>query len=152
MAAGITADENFKMRQQLQLDHQDARLIVDACARESLAIDIAVSIAVLDAGGAVLELSRLDGASFQTPDVARGKALTAVMMRKSSKAVEEAVLSRPTLIAFDDGRLPIQGGLPILVDGVCIGAVAVSGGSPDQDESIASVGLNAFLATLATIE
>lgn len=148
MAAGITADESILMRQQFQLDHSDARLIVEVCEKESLAVDVPVSIAVLDAGGAILEISRLNGASFQTPDVARGKALTAVMTRKSSKVIEDLVLSRPTLATFTDGRLPIQGGLPVLVDGVCVGAVAVSGGTPDQDETIAIAGLNAFLRSI----
>ncbi|WP_213990419.1 heme-binding protein [Sodalis sp. dw_96] len=132
------------MKTELQLDYADARSIADACGNESIRTDVPVSIAVLDPAGHLLLMVRFDGASFQTPEVARGKALTSVMMRKSSKAIEDATLSRPTLGTFNDGRLPIQGGMPIFANGVCIGAVGVSGGTPEQDESIAQAGVDAF--------
>jgi uncharacterized protein GlcG (DUF336 family) len=88
----------------------------------------------------------MDGASFQTPDVARGKALTSAMMKKPSGIIETATLARLTLASFDDGRLPIQGGLPVFSGDQLVGAVGVSGGTPDQDEAIAKAGIDAWAA------
>jgi uncharacterized protein GlcG (DUF336 family) len=132
------------MRQQLHVDYLEARDVLVACSSKADAMGVPVSICILDGSGHPVLTARLDGAPFQTADVARGKALTAVMMRQSSKAIEDVTLERLTLATFDDGRLPIQGGLPLIASGVCVGAVAASGGTPDQDEIIAEAGASAF--------
>ena len=132
------------MKNQPHLDYADAQRIVTASTDAASALGIAASIAVLDPTGHLIFLARMDGASFQTPDVARGKALTSAMMKKPSGVIETATLARLTLASFDDGRLPIQGGLPVFSGEHMVGAVGVSGGTPDQDEAIARAGIDAW--------
>lgn len=132
------------MKNLLMIQYSDALGIADACQAKAAEINIGVSVAVLDGSGHLVFTARYDGAQFQTPDVAKGKALTAVMMRRSSKLIEDAILARLTMTTFNDGRLPIQGGLPLFVDQQCIGSVGISGGTPDQDELIAQAGVDYF--------
>jgi uncharacterized protein GlcG (DUF336 family) len=132
------------MHQQWHIGYDDARKLIDSCAQEAQQLGIPVSVAVLDGAGHIVATARLDGAAFQTIEVATGKALTAVMTRTSSKTVEDATLDRPTLATFRDGRLPIQGGLPLSAHGACVGAIGVSGGTSDQDERIAAAGVTRF--------
>lgn len=133
------------MNTQHILQLTDASAISQACKARATDLNVAVSIVVLDGHGHLILSERLDGAQFQTPDVAKGKALTAVMMRQPSRAIEDAALARLTLCSFRDGRLPIQGGLPLFIHGECVGSVGISGGSPDQDEMIAQAGIEYFL-------
>lgn len=132
------------MKTQLTLQLADAAAISQACKARAAELDVCVSIVVLDGHGHLILSERLDGAQFQTPDVAKGKALTAVMMRQPSKVIEDAALARLTLCSFHDGRLPIQGGLPLFIDEQCVGSVGISGGSPTQDEIIAQSGVEYF--------
>jgi len=136
------------MKNNPSIDMNDARLIIDACIKEADTIGIAVSIAILDNAGHLIISQRMDGAAFQTPEVAKGKALTSVMMKKPSGTIETLTLSRPSLLSFSDGRVPIQGALPVLFDTKLVGAVGVSGGTPEQDESITQAGIDAFFASL----
>ncbi|WP_023639063.1 GlcG/HbpS family heme-binding protein [Dickeya zeae] len=134
------------MKTHSHLDYADAQRIVNASIEAAASLGLAASIAVLDPAGHLVLLARMDGASFQTPDVARGKALTSAMMKKPSSIIETATLARLTLASFDDGRLPIQGGLPVFSGDQLVGAVGVSGGTPDQDEAIARAGIDAWTA------
>lgn len=134
------------MKPHSYLDYADAQRIVNASIEAAASLGLAASIAVLDPAGHLVLLVRMDGASFQTPDVARGKALTSAMMKKPSGIIETATLARLTLASFDDGRLPIQGGLPVFSCDQLVGAVGVSGGTPDQDEAIARAGIDAWAA------
>ncbi|KWF91840.1 hypothetical protein WL94_13260 [Burkholderia cepacia] len=133
------------MKNQLQLDQADAGRIVSAAIEAASRLGIAISIAVLDPAGHLLLLLRMDGAAFQTPDVARGKALTSVMTKQPSGVFETAVIARPTFASVQDGRLPIQGGYPVFSGKECVGAVGISGGTAEQDEAIAKAGIEAWL-------
>ncbi|WP_186013877.1 GlcG/HbpS family heme-binding protein [Burkholderia gladioli] len=128
------------MKSMPRLELSDARRIAAHAIGHAEEIGVAVSVIIVNECGFPVYLERLDGAAFQTPDVARGKALTSVMMRKPSKDIEDAALARPTLAQFSDGRLPIQGGVPLFSGEYCLGAVGVSGGTPEQDEAIAYAG------------
>lgn len=132
------------MRKLFVIQYSDALGIAEACQAKAAELNIGVSVAVLDGSGHSVLCARFDGAPFQTPDVAKGKALTAVMMRRSSKTIEDATLARPTMTTFNDGRIPIQGGLPLFVDQQCVGSVGISGETPDQDELIAQSGVECF--------
>lgn len=133
------------MKTQHLLQLEDASAISQACKIRAAELNVAVSIVVLDGHGHLMLSERLDGAQFQTPDVAKGKALTAVMMRQPSRVIENAALARLTLCSFQDSRLPIQGGLPLFIHKACVGSVGVSGGSPEQDEVIAEAGIEYFM-------
>ena len=98
-----------------------------------------VSIAVVDDGGFLVHLERLDGAVGQSAGIATLKAQTAAMARTPTKALEDVVKERPATGAFP-GRLSVQGGVPILVQGECVGAVGVSGVKSYEDEQVAKAG------------
>lgn len=106
-----------------------------------------VSIAIADDGGHLLWLQRLDGAAPISAHIAPAKARTAALGRRESKVYEEMInqgrasfLSVPTL----EGLL--EGGVPILVDGQCVGAVGVSGVKSSEDAQIARAGIAAVAA------
>jgi glc operon protein GlcG len=105
----------------------------------------------LDSAGYPVAMARMDGASFQSIDVARGKALAAVTMQANSTAIENLSFDPRRGVTFDSaGILPIQGALPLLTRGICVGAVAASGGEPEQDEEVALAGATAFAGLSAS--
>ncbi len=129
------------------LDVADARSIAAAAEAEALRNHWAVSIAIVDDGGQLLWLQRLDGAAPISAQICEAKARTAALGRRESRIYEEminggrtAFLSAPAL----DGML--EGGVPILVDGHCVGAVGVSGVKSTQDAQIARAGIAALSA------
>ena len=132
------------MRMKPSLTAADARLILDAAAVEAVKNHWTVTIAVVDDGGALLALQRMDGAFPQSAEIATRKAWTAAAVRLPTKVMEDMVKDRPALISFP-GQVRVQGGLPILVGGECVGAVGVSGAASPQDEQVARAGVEALL-------
>lgn len=102
-----------------------------------------VCIAIVDDGGFMLALQRMDGAAVTTAKVSVGKARTAALTRRPSKFFEDRVKERPAFIAFPAG-LFIQGALPIMHQGECVGAIGVSGVQSFEDEQIAQAGIAAL--------
>ena len=131
------------MRTKRALSLVDARKIVDAARREAEQRKWNVSIAVVDDGGFLLALERLDGAAPQTPEIATRKAWTAAMVRLPTKTVEDMAKERPGLLGMP-GQLRVQGGLPIQVEGEWVGAVGVSGVASHEDEQVARAGIAAL--------
>lgn len=123
----------------------DVKKIAAASEAEALANGWAVSIAIVDDGGHLLWQQRLDGAAPISAHIAPSKARTAAVGRRESRLYEEMInqgrvsfLSAPTL----DGLL--EGGVPILVEGHCVGAVGVSGVKSSEDAQIAKAGIAAL--------
>jgi glc operon protein GlcG len=131
------------MRNRPSLTASDAQTIIAACKVAASQKRWNVSIAVVDEAGYLLHLERLDGAVLQSPEVATLKARTAALARVPSKSLEDVVKERPAVTTFP-GRLPVQGGLPIMYQGECVGGIGVSGVKSHEDESIASAGLEAL--------
>ena len=102
-----------------------------------------VSIAVVDESGILVAFERMDGANPQSADICRGKAWTAAVTRLATKTLEDVVKDRPATLAFE-GRVPVQGGLPIKVGADCIGGIGVSGAASKDDEQVAHAGLAAL--------
>ena len=102
-----------------------------------------VSIAVTDESGFLLHLERIDGATLSSPEIATLKARTAALSRVPTKFLEDVGKERPATLMFP-GRLPVQGGLPVLYQGECVGAIGVSGVKSPEDEQIAAAGLAVF--------
>jgi glc operon protein GlcG len=96
---------------------------------------------VVDDGGFLLGLTRMDGASAITAEVAAGKARTSALTKRPSKFFEDRVKERPAFIGFPAGLL-VQGGLPIVHDNECVGAIGVSGVQSHEDEQVAQAGVN----------
>jgi glc operon protein GlcG len=127
------------------LSLEDARRAAAAAEAEARQHGWAVAIAVVDDGGHLLWLQRLDGAAPISAQIAPAKARTAALGRRESRVYEEmingpraAFLSAPGL----DGML--EGGVPIIVDGHCVGAVGVSGVKSSEDAQIARAGIVAL--------
>ena len=111
---------------------------------------LAVTVAVVDAGGHPLGLLRMDGARVPSANVASLKAWTSAMFQRPSRAYQTTTAPGADACtslwnAFPGKMLPVPGGYPILVDGDCLGAVGVSGGSSDEDEQLAAEAVKTLL-------
>lgn len=131
------------MRSKTILSAEDAANIVTACKAEAATNNWNVSIAVVDEGGYLLHLERVDGAPLQSPEIATLKAKTAAIAKAPTKALEDVVKDRPA-VGLMPGRLPVQGGVPILHHGECIGGIGVSGVKSSEDELVALAGVKAL--------
>ncbi|MBU6195057.1 MAG: heme-binding protein [Burkholderiales bacterium] len=123
----------------------DVRRVAQAAEAEALKNQWAVTIAITDEGGHLLWLQRLDGAPPVSAHIAPGKARTAALGRRESRVYEEIInqgrtsfLSAPTIDAM------LEGGVPIMAQGHCMGAVGVSGVKSTEDAQIAKAGIAAL--------
>jgi glc operon protein GlcG len=124
---------------------EDCRKLSDAAQAEARKNDWNVAIAILDDGGHLLHFVRMDGATPANARIAVEKGRTAAESRRSSGAWEERVKAGRTVLLRMPGITPVQGGVPIIADGVCIGGVGVSGVQSHEDEQIAVAGIQALL-------
>ena len=104
-----------------------------------------VAIAILDEGGHLLHFLRMDGATPASATISVEKARTAALSRRPSGVWEQRIKEGRTAMLKMPGILPVQGGVPIMVDGACVGAVGVSGVQSHEDEQIAQTGIDALL-------
>lgn len=125
------------------LTFEGARRIAAAAAEEAQRNNWGVSIAVVDPAGELLFFARLDGAHQQSVDISRAKARTAARWRRETKSLEDAVAGGRTVLLAVEGMLPLEGGVPIIVEGRVLGAVGVSGVTSQQDAQIARAGIRA---------
>ena len=133
----------MKTRPVLTLD--DCHKIHAAAEIEARNNNWIVAIAILDDGGHLMHFARMDGASPANAAIAVDKARTAAISRRSSGKWEQLVKDGRTGMLNMPGILPVQGGVPIVAEGTCIGAVGVSGVQSAQDEQIAQAGIDALL-------
>jgi glc operon protein GlcG len=131
------------MRSKPCLTSDDVKKMMAACLAEADKNKWTVTVAIVDDGGFMLSLERMEGAVPTTAEVAVGKARTSALTKRPSKFFEDRVKERPAFIAFPAG-LFIQGALPIMHDGECVGAIGVSGVQSHEDEQIAHAGLAAL--------
>jgi uncharacterized protein GlcG (DUF336 family) len=131
------------MRNKPALTAADVHKMMAACRDEAAKNKWNVTIAVVDDAGFLLHLERLDGAGPMTAEVAASKARTAAVTRRPTKAWEDMVKDRPVFLKFPE-NLPIQGGVPIMHQGDCVGAIGVSGVQSHQDEQVANAGVAAL--------
>jgi glc operon protein GlcG len=132
----------MKTRSMLTLD--DCKNISAAAEAEARRNNWNVCVAIVDDGGHLLHLARMDGGTPANARIAVEKARTAAETRRSTLMWEERVKGGRTSMLKMPGVLPVQGGLPIVVDGVCVGAVGVSGVQSHEDEQIAKAGIDAL--------
>lgn len=129
------------------LDAADARAIAAAAEAEALRNQWAVSIAIVDDGGHLLWLQRLDGAAPVSAYISQEKARTAALGRRESRIYEEMInAGRNSFLSAPKLRGMLEGGVPITVDGHCVGAVGVSGVKSTEDAQIARAGIAALPA------
>jgi len=128
----------------------DARRMTEAGIAKAQQMGVKVSVVVLDDGGHIVSINRMDGAGFVTAEIALGKASASAAFKRSSAQLQSMAEGKPTFFAgistLLHGRfLAGQGALPILKDGGCAGAVGVSGAKSDEDEAIAQACIDAYL-------
>ena len=117
-----------------------AKKLVAAAEVEARKRGATVVIAVVDDGGQLILLERLDDTQVASVEVAIGKARTAAIFRRPSKVFEDQVKNGRVAALALPGATPLQGGIPITVEGKVIGAIGASGNSPQEDEEIALAG------------
>jgi glc operon protein GlcG len=121
-----------------------AKRIAAAAEGEANRRGATVVIAVVDEGGHLLLLERLDDTQVASVEVGIGKARTAAIFRRPSKEFEDQIRNGRVAALALSGATPLQGGIPIKVDGKVVGAIGVSGNTPQEDEDIAKVGAAAI--------
>ncbi len=141
-------DKTTAMKTRNELEFADVKTIAAAAEAEALKNHWAVTIAIVDAGGHLLWLQRLDGAAPVSAHIAPAKAHSAALGCRETKGYEDVIaggrtafLSVPTI----EGLL--EGGVPIMVGGHCLGAVGVSGVKSSEDAQIAKAGIAALNAS-----
>ena len=133
------------MRTKAILEQADIKAIAAAAEAEALANNWAVTIAIVDDGGHLLHLNRLDGAPPLSSHIAPAKANTAAMGRRESKTYEDVINGgRTSFLSAPYVQGMLEGGLPIMKDGHCIGAVGVSGVKSPEDAQVARAGIAAI--------
>jgi uncharacterized protein GlcG (DUF336 family) len=127
------------------LGADDAQTILAAAAAEARANQWAVSIAIVDDGGHLLALQRLDGAAPISAQIAPAKAATAALGRRESRLYEEMInQGRAAFLSAPGLQGMLEGGVPMMVQGQCIGAVGVSGVKSSEDAQVARAGIAAL--------
>jgi glc operon protein GlcG len=139
------------MQMQWNLGHDEAQAAIDAIRAELARRNQAAVIAVADADGELVALLRLDGAPASSVAVAGNKACTAARLRRPSRVLGESLRARGADIAwYGDARFTgWSGGLPVIVNGNVVGAVAVSGLAEDEDVELAAFGAAAAAGAAA---
>ena len=145
MLAALFLQAPNAMKTQSVLELSDVQAIAAAAQAEAQKNNWAVSIAIVDAGGHLLHFQRLNGAPPISSHIAPAKAHTAALGQRESKVYEDVInggrysfLSAPAV----EGML--EGGVPIMKDGACLGAVGVSGVKSNEDAHIAKAGIAAI--------
>jgi len=122
---------------------EDCKKIGAACEAEARKNKWNVVIAILDEGGHLLWLERMDGATPANAEIAIGKGRTAAVTRRTTKTWEDRIAGG-RLAMLGMPVLPVQGGVPIVVQNECVGAIGVSGVQSHEDEQIANAGIAAL--------
>jgi len=127
------------------LNLEGAKAVAAAAAEEARKGGAGGAIAVVDAGGNLLYLERLDHTFAAAANISIGKARSAAQFERETRVFEEAIKNGRTSLIANPELLPLQGGVPILSDGQVVGAVGVAGAmSAQQDEDIAKVAAQAL--------
>lgn len=119
-----------------------AKKVAQTAESEALKNNFTMVITVVDDGGNLVYLERMDNSQIGSIEVAMQKARTAIYFKRPTKSYEEKVMGGNNAILKVPNVLPFEGGLPLIVEGQYIGAIGVSGGSPQQDGSVAQAGVN----------
>ena len=132
-----------------RLTLEGAQTILAAAQARAAEIKVPMDIAVVDDGGHLLAFARMDGAKLSSVEIAIRKAHCAAIRRLPSGPARKGeeinvVLSLGISIASQGRQIPLRGGVPLLVDGVCVGAIGVSNGTEDQDVDVAQAGVRAL--------
>lgn len=153
IAPGHTPVSSSSVAAATTLTLAGAEEVLAAALAKARSLATTGSIAVVDRGGHLLAFARVDGSFPGSPDIAIGKARTAALFEKPTAAFEEIIKNGRTPMLAIEGMTPLQGGVPVRVDGAVVGAIGVSGAaSAAQDEELALAGSAALTPEIASAE
>jgi len=133
------------MQTKFTLELSDVKAMAAAAETEALSNGWAVTIAIVDDGGHLLWLQRLDGAPAVSAHIAPAKAHTAALGRRESKVYEDVINGgRNSFLSAPAIKGLLEGGVPVMKDGQCLGAVGVSGVKSGEDAQIARAAIAAI--------
>jgi uncharacterized protein GlcG (DUF336 family) len=145
LALLVSSPARAQLLQTQTLSLQAAKTMAAAAEAKARENNWNVAIAIVDASGELILFHRLDQTQPASLDIAIGKARTAARFRRPTKVLEDAVAGGRTVLLAVDDAVPLEGGLPIVVDGRVIGAVGVSGVTSQQDAQVAQVAIDALV-------
>ena len=132
------------MRNKPSLTAADAKKMMAACLAEAQKQKWNVTIAIVDDAGYPLLVERMDGCGPISAEVAMGKARASAVTRRPTKFWEDRIKERPAFMTFPSEGQMFQGGLPLMHQGECVGAIGVSGVQSHEDEQVANAGVAAL--------
>jgi len=132
------------MFQHPALSLEDAKRVAAAARAEAEKNGWAIVIAVVDDGGHLMYLERMDGTQKASSRIAEAKGRTAILFKRPTKAIEDNVLEGRTVMMGLPGAVPLEGGVPLLKDGQFVGGIGVSGVQSFQDGVVARAGAGAL--------
>jgi uncharacterized protein GlcG (DUF336 family) len=139
LLTSFMADAQLATKKALTLEA--AKQIAAAAEAEARKNNWTMVISVVDDGGHLIYLERMDGTQIGSVEVSQEKAVTAVRFKRPTKALEDTVAGGRQVMLKLPGATPIEGGLPIMAGTELIGAIGVSGGTSPQDGQVAAAGL-----------
>ena len=135
------------MKTKPELELADVKAVAAAAEAEALKNNWAVTIAIVDDGGHLLWLQRLDGAAPISAHIAAAKARSAALGRRETKGYEDMInQGRTAFLSAPELQGMLEGGVPILAGGHCVGAIGVSGVKSAEDAQVARAGVAALAA------
>lgn len=146
IAAGTLGAQELSTKKAMNL--AVAKVIVAAAEKEAAKNNWTMFITVIDDGGTVVALERMDETQIGSFDVAIGKAQTALKFKRPTKVFEDTINGGRHSMLGLPGVVPVEGGIPLMADGKIIGAIGVSGGTSPQDAQAAQAGVAALEALL----
>ncbi len=132
------------MLQHSVLSLEDAKRVAAAARAEAEKNGWAIVIAVVDDGGHLMYLERMDGTQKASSRIAEEKGRTAILFKRPTKAIEDNVLEGRTVMMGLPGAVPLEGGVPLVKDGQFLGGIGVSGVQSFQDGVVARAGAAAL--------
>lgn len=144
MAVLASSGASAQVIEKKTLGLEAAQKVIAAAKAEARANNWRMVIAVVDDGGHLIAMERMDGAQLGSLEVAPGKAKTALDFLRPTKAWEEVAKNRPSIVTLTPTATLIEGGIPVVYQGQVIGAVGVSGASSVQDAQVAEAGIRAL--------
>jgi glc operon protein GlcG len=144
--AGLAYGQQLSTKRTLNLDI--AKRMVAAAEQEARKNNFTMFICIVDDGGNVMFIERMDDAQLGSFEVSMEKAKSALLFKRPTKAFEDVVAGGRVAVIKLPGALPVEGGIPLMADGKIIGAIGVSGGTSPQDAQVAQAGVAALEAIL----
>ncbi len=142
LLGSVLAPGQLATKKSLTLDV--AKKLAEAARAEAAANKWTMVIAVVDEGANLMYLERADGTQIGSIDVAQEKAKSAVKFKRPTKAFEDALVGGRQAILKLPGALPVEGGVPFMIDGVVLGAIGASGGTSAQDGQVVAAAVKLF--------